>query len=299
LLRFDPLTWAGTTPALNKPWALSPDWNLVYGIAFAYQPTFKNNPYFRGDETPIDYEGNCWIGSYERYQGPLMYGSPGGAQGDGATGMIRSDPFVITGKSMNLLVGGGNYPDLCYVSLVESETSEVLFKETGESLDTMTRRYWDLTPHQNKTVYIEIADLSSSSFGHINVDDIVESMDILNPDPGDDSSDRSKRRAGLTHHSEGAAPDSPDLYQNSPNPFNPTTLISYYLPARDLVALDVYDVNGALIKRLVNDRKAGGRHYIEWDGTNGSGSPVAAGIYFYRLIAGGNIIDTKKMVLLK
>jgi hypothetical protein len=298
LLRFDPLTWVGTTPALNKPWALSPDWNLVFGIAFAYQPTFSNNPYFRGDDTPLDYEGYCWIGSYERYQGPLMYGSPGGAQGDGATGMIRSDPFVITGNSMNLLVGGGNYPDHCYVSLVESGSSVVLFKETGNNTDTMTRRYWDLTPHRGKTVFIEIADLSSSSFGHINVDDIVESVDVLNPNTGDGDLGKSKVRPDTIELS-GDTPDSPALYQNSPNPFNPATLITYYLPAAGMATLDIYDVNGALIKILVNNRKTGGQHCIEWDGTNDAGRPVAAGIYFYRLIASGSIIDTKKMVLLK
>jgi len=66
-----------------------------------------------------------------------------------------------------------------------------------------------------------------------------------------------------------------------------------------MASLDIYDVNGALIKRLVNNKKTSGRHYIEWDGTNDSGRPVAAGIYFYRLIASGNIIDTRKMILLK
>ncbi len=298
LLRFDPLSWFGDTPALNKPWSLSPDWNLVYGIAFAYQPTFMNNPFFRGDNTPIGYEGHHWIGSYERYQGPLMYGSPGGAQGDGATGMIRSNPFVITGNSMNLLVGGGNYPDHCYVSMVESGSGTVLFKETGKNTDTMTRRYWDLSAHKGKTVYIEIADLSSDSFGHTNVDDIVESMDILNPAPNDDGSGKSKSRPKTTDLATGNL-DLPALHQNSPNPFNPATLIAYYLPIAGSVRLDIYDVNGTLIKKLVNTRKTDGRHHIEWDGTNDTGRAVAAGIYFYRLIADGSIVDTKKMVLLK
>ena len=301
IIRFDPLNWVGETPLLQKPWALSPDWNLLFGIAFAFQPTFGNNPLVRGDTVDVGFEGDCWISSYERYQGPLMYGSPGGAQGDGATGMIRSNPFVITGNSMNLLVGGGNYPDLCYVALVESGSGTVLFKETGEDSDAMNRRYWDLTSHPGKTVYFEIADLSNSAFGHICVDDIQESDEILNPIPVPPEQGKSKSRPDTDAANKRTIEDNNgiELFQNAPNPFNPSTTISYYLPSASYVALEVFDVNGSLVRKLVGANQPKGTQQAVWNGRSNTGASVSSGIYFYQLTADGKVIGTKKMALLK
>lgn len=301
IIRFDPLSWIGGTPMLQKPWALSKNWNLIYGIAFAFQPTFGNNPLVRGDSVDAGFLGDCWINTYERYQGPLMYGSPGGYQGDAVTGMIRSNPFVITGNSMNLLVGGGNYPDACYIALVESGTGTVLFKETGENTNAMSRRYWDLVPHKGKTVYLEIADLSSGSFGHICVDDIQESITILNPVPPATNTGKTKTQPGGTASGEDNVAGSAqiELHQNSPNPFNPSTAISYYLPAASDVMLDVFDVNGTLIRRLAGGIRSEGMHRVVWDGRNAAGAAVSSGIYFYRLTADRNVVGTKKMILLK
>jgi hypothetical protein len=301
VIRFDPLNWIGEVPLMQKPWPLAQDWNLIYGIAFAFQPTFGNNPAIRGDTVDVGFEGDCWISTYERYQGPLMYGSPGGAQGDGATGMIRSNPFVITGNSMNLLVGGGYYPDACYVALVESGTGTVLFKETGENTNAMSRRYWDLTPHKQKTVYFEIADLSNSSFGHICVDDIRESDEIINPDPPPVDRSKTKSRPDTSSPDKEKATDIAriELYQNAPNPFNPATTITYYLPKASFVTLEVFDVGGAFVRRLVGEHQSEGMRQAMWDGRSDTGASVSSGIYFYRLTADGKVIGTKKMALLK
>jgi hypothetical protein len=302
IIRFDPLNWAGEAPVLQKPWPLSQDWNLIFGIAFAFQPTFGNNPLARGDTVDVGFAGDCWISSYERYQGPLMYGSPGGAQGDGATGLIRSNPFVITGNSMNLLVGGGNYPTSCYIALVESGSGTVLFKETGENSDAMNRRYWDLVPHKGKTVYFEIADLSNSAFGHICVDDIQESNEILNPVPPTPERGKSKSRPDEATTARGKIIDSItgiELHQNAPNPFNPSTTITYHLPSASFITLEVFDVNGTFIRKLVGKRQIEGEQQIVWDGRGDSGVQVSSGIYFYRLTADGRVIGTKKMALLK
>ncbi|NIM19213.1 MAG: family 43 glycosylhydrolase [Candidatus Latescibacteria bacterium] len=297
-IRFDTLSWAGDSPVVYKPWPLRKDWNLVSGIAFAFQPTFGNNPQARGDSVDVGFEGKCWIGSYERFQGPLMHGSPGGAQGDGATGLIRSNPFTIAGNSMNLLVGGGDYPDACYVALVDSATGQFLFKETGRNTDQMDRRYWDLRRHKGKSVYFEIADMSSDSFGHINVDDIAESMDSI--DPPDDNIGSAKSKTKVTSPSSTIRNSTEfTLFQNAPNPFNPSTTISYYLPSTTRITLDIFDVNGSLVRRLADRLDAEGLHEITWDSRNARGGAVSTGIYFYRLTAAGKVIDTKKMILLK
>ena len=78
-----------------------------------------------------------------------------------------------------------------------------------------------------------------------------------------------------------------------PNPFNPTTTISYQLSAGTHVTLKVYDILGREVETLVNEVQTVGRHEVRFDG-----SQVAAGVYFYRLIA-GNYSDTKKLLLMK
>ncbi len=92
------------------------------------------------------------------------------------------------------------------------------------------------------------------------------------------------------------------LYQNHPNPFNPSTTIPFTVPgvegSRSSVSLVVYDVRGAHVRTLVNEAYPTGRHSVQWDGRNQRGESVASGIYFLRLGI-GNSIATRKMVLLR
>jgi hypothetical protein len=84
-----------------------------------------------------------------------------------------------------------------------------------------------------------------------------------------------------------------ELFDNYPNPFNPTTKIKYQLPELSKVKLTVYDVLGREVKILVNEEKPAGNYEVEFDGTN-----LPSGIYFYR-IETSKFSDTKKFVLLK
>jgi len=88
------------------------------------------------------------------------------------------------------------------------------------------------------------------------------------------------------------------LYQNVPNPFNPTTTIRFDLPRVVHVKLSIYNVKGELVATIVDRPMTEGRKEALWAGTNDSGSPVASGIYFYRLDA-GDFMQTRKMVLLR
>ena len=88
------------------------------------------------------------------------------------------------------------------------------------------------------------------------------------------------------------------LNQNYPNPFNPSTSISYTIPERNIVSLNIYDVNGAFVQNLVNENLEPGFHSVSWDGTNANGSKVSAGMYFY-IIKSGNLVSTQKMIFLK
>jgi len=90
----------------------------------------------------------------------------------------------------------------------------------------------------------------------------------------------------------------PSLAQNHPNPFNPATIIEYYLAERSEVRLDVYDLMGAMVARLADGIQPGGLHRVSWSGRDNQGQSVASGVYFYRLETAG-FADSRRMVLLK
>jgi hypothetical protein len=89
-----------------------------------------------------------------------------------------------------------------------------------------------------------------------------------------------------------------ELDQNAPNPFNPTTTISFTLPERSRVRLAIYDVEGRIVSELIDDVVEDGYREYVWDGKNSEGNPVSSGVYFYRLTVGDRTL-TKKMVCLK
>jgi hypothetical protein len=88
------------------------------------------------------------------------------------------------------------------------------------------------------------------------------------------------------------------LEQNFPNPFNPSTTIAFSLKDAANVDLTIYDVAGRRVRNLVDERRDRGVYKIAWDGYNDSGSRVASGVYFYKMIA-GSFTDTKKLTILK
>jgi len=83
-----------------------------------------------------------------------------------------------------------------------------------------------------------------------------------------------------------------------PNPFNPTTTISFSIKEKTPVELIIYNILGQKVRTLVNQPLEPGEHSIVWNGTDNKGRSVASGIYFYRMKA-GNYSETKKMVLKK
>jgi len=89
------------------------------------------------------------------------------------------------------------------------------------------------------------------------------------------------------------------LLGNRPNPFNPTTAVRYELPRAARVVLDIVSVTGALVRRIDAGVPGAGAHEAVWDGTSESGTRVASGVYFCRLIVDGVAVDARRMVLLE
>ncbi len=98
-----------------------------------------------------------------------------------------------------------------------------------------------------------------------------------------------------------------ELKQNSPNPFNPSTTIVYYLPDVGYqpaeVEIFIYNILGQKVRTLVKERKYPGKHQVTWDGKDEEGNDLASGIYFYRLTFSGTdlypLVKPKKMVLIR
>ncbi|MCP4293316.1 MAG: T9SS type A sorting domain-containing protein [bacterium] len=88
------------------------------------------------------------------------------------------------------------------------------------------------------------------------------------------------------------------LLNNSPNPFNPMTKISFDLARSTQVNLEVFDLAGRKINTLISEALGAGRHSVMWNGTDEGGRRVSSGTYFYRLRAEGDT-QTNKMLLLK
>ncbi len=88
------------------------------------------------------------------------------------------------------------------------------------------------------------------------------------------------------------------LRQNHPNPFNPKTTISFSLPTERQVRLNVYALDGSLVRTLLNGSLDIGTHNVEWNGRDNNGQMAATGAYFFRLEAGPDS-QVRKMMLMK
>jgi len=96
----------------------------------------------------------------------------------------------------------------------------------------------------------------------------------------------------------GLNPETVPAIGNYPNPFNPSTTVSFTLPSDTHATLKVYNLAGQTVRTLVDNRLRAGLHSIVWNGTDDSGNPVAAGVYLSRLTYDTSVV-TGRMVLIK
>ena len=83
------------------------------------------------------------------------------------------------------------------------------------------------------------------------------------------------------------------LYPNYPNPFNPVTNIKFSLPEDQFVKINIFNMKGQLVNKLVNEKRPAGVHTVHWNAET-----AASGVYLYQLQVGDRSI-TQKMVLMK
>jgi hypothetical protein len=282
-IRFDTLTYSPDGYLLEpyQPHPLDETFESWNGFACLGQPTFGDNSAERG-EVPAGPVGNGYFGSAEFYQGPLSgRGSPGGRIGDSATGTARSYPFIVAGWSMELLVGGGDYPETCYVALFDAATDTVLCRATGKGVETMSLRSWDLRPYIGRLCYIAIVDAEIGPMGHINVDEIVELADPPSSADGGAPAHRLVDRGP------------------SPNPFNPATDFRFALAVPATVEIRVHDLRGRLLWSSRPQPRAAGVHTQRWDGRDRSDRPLPAGVYLYTLRCDSHLEGSGKLTIVR
>lgn len=150
----------------------------------------------------------------------------------------------------------------------------------------------DGTTDQFRTYSYEDADLPNSNVVYY----YLRQVDL---DGSTAKSEVIEVSLGSTFVGQQALPLASALRQNFPNPFNPETTISFDLADQAVVSLTVYDVSGQTVRELIRGEDySAGRYEHLWDGRDNRGTPVASGLYLYR-IETDNFTAMKKMVLLK
>jgi Divergent InlB B-repeat domain/Right handed beta helix region len=102
---------------------------------------------------------------------------------------------------------------------------------------------------------------------------------------------------GIDNETKSATVPSHISLRSSPNPFNPSTIISYDLPKRGQVSLIIYDIKGALVASLIDEVKNPGSYNFVWNAINIEGNQLASGLYFAVLQSAGFIVSTKMMYI--
>ncbi|MDD4223215.1 MAG: chitobiase/beta-hexosaminidase C-terminal domain-containing protein [Candidatus Cloacimonetes bacterium] len=173
---------------------------------------------------------------------------------------IANAHFVETGN----FATGQNYT-------LEDGTGSVVFRTTfydvdyiGEPIPTGNFNIWVLVNQYNQTPQVTARALSDWS-GVANDDNIAAPTQLLG---------------------------------NYPNPFNPSTTISFSTAKAEPVQITIYNHRGQAVQTWNLDTKAAGQHSVQWDGRDANGLPVSSGVYFYRMHS-GTYSSTRKMVLMK
>jgi sucrose-6-phosphate hydrolase SacC (GH32 family) len=99
-------------------------------------------------------------------------------EGDGATGVMKSQNFILGGNGqVDFLVAGGNIPDQLYVALVRASDDEYVMKATGHNSEKYRRVRFDASEYIGEELYVKVVDQATGDWGHINVDNVNVPVD--------------------------------------------------------------------------------------------------------------------------
>lgn len=212
-------------------------------------------------------------------------GSVGGIPGS-KLGTTVLQPFA------RLSPGTNNYVDMTAAGVTVAAGQDYqLVISVSNPQDTVKLRTDNVTPVTNRSSYYDGAS--------------AKWINLVATNSGANVQQNIRIRAMVTSVSglvsvepHASVPNTFELQQNYPNPFNPTTTIRYSVPVQGRVRLRVFDLIGREVAALVDEDEVSGNYVVDWHGTDNFGSPLASGVYFYKLEGSGRQV-TKKMLLLK
>ncbi|MBN2227002.1 MAG: T9SS type A sorting domain-containing protein [candidate division Zixibacteria bacterium] len=263
----------------------------------------------------VDSDGDIWtaaIGGLYRYDGTAVWTSYVVANSDLPSDTVYSvnqdwsgDYWIGTHNGVCRFDGGSNWT--CFTS----ENSDLApGPVTSLAIDSNGYVWCGHREIQEERDSVWVSRYDGISWIKINIDnnELVRNISVtcLAADAGGDiwvgtsGEGISQIRMTTPVHDDdhGTLPNDHVLSQNHPNPFNSSTKISYRIPKRSDVTLQVYDILGRKVTTLVNEIQSAGTYSAVWDGLGATGQRVASGIYLYRLSANG-FTQTRKMILLK
>ncbi|NOZ62135.1 MAG: T9SS type A sorting domain-containing protein [Calditrichaeota bacterium] len=152
-----------------------------------------------------------------------------------------------------------------------------------------------LTEEQRQAIHDRVEELREQGATrqeiHETVRQMLEEFGVNLPEmPGN-------QRPGKAGDKTGYRSESDLKVTNYPNPFNPETQISYTLSNAEHVSLKIYNMQGQLIRTLIDETQSAGSHSVKWDGTNDAGEKVVSGVYLYKLQAGTDSFSRKMMLM--
>ncbi|MCX8104239.1 MAG: T9SS type A sorting domain-containing protein [Ignavibacterium album] len=242
--------------------------NIFVGNASGYVLRSTNN-------------GINWTGSEVAFGAGIRFLRQVGLKWFAATtnGIYRSTNFGVSWELSGL---EGN--NVNFIAIKSSTDTLTLFASTNDSGVFFST--------DNGTTWFS----SNSGLPIINITGIRSTGTYLYAGTGGEGLWRIKINDLITNVDQGSystIPSEFNLSQNFPNPFNPSTKISWQSPVGSRQTLKVYDILGNEVATLVDEYREAGKYEIEFDSRT-----LSAGIYFYRLQA-DNFVQTKKMILIK
>jgi len=192
-------------------------------------------------------------------------------------------------QNLSVSGGPGDHPELNWNQPLEADVKKYLiyrnvrwskYNQTGWMYQgNTTQTNWEdfnfLIGGPIATAYYKVVaqDLTNQNSGYSNTASVIGAPGMAKPGQP------------ITESSE-EPPTSFHIYENYPNPFNPSTSIRYELPVQSDVSLVVHDVTGKVVKTIAAESQVAGRYEIQWHGQDDSGKMVATGMYFARIQAG-------------
>jgi hypothetical protein len=183
------------------------------------------------------------------------------------------------------------------INLTRIPTGEIFLIKNDEVFSNNIKSQGFMSLDDGET-WTEILLESGEAFGYGNRDPFVASSNryvyVYKPNNQSQFIIRSSEPFGQESILEAESEPSVRLHSNYPNPFNPSTLISFELNQPEAVTLEIYDIQGRLVDRLLAGKSfESGTHHVQWNALN-----LSSGVYIYRLRT-NTIVQSRKMILVR